>query len=75
MKLGRIDAETTANIGIISGGQARNIIPPHCHMQGEARSHDRDKLDAQVRHMNESVRNACKRLGARTEIELSLIHI
>ena len=69
MKLGRIDAETTANIGIISGGQARNIIPPHCHMQGEARSHDRDKLDAQVRHMNESVRNACKRLGARTEIE------
>jgi tripeptide aminopeptidase len=69
MKLGRIDEETTANIGLISGGEARNIIPPHCRMEGEARSHDRGKLDAQVAHMGDCVRSACEQIGARYEVE------
>ena len=33
MKLGRIDAETTANVGVISGGSARNIIPENCELR------------------------------------------
>jgi tripeptide aminopeptidase len=37
MKLGRIDKETTSNIGIINGGLATNIIPETVEMKGEAR--------------------------------------
>ena len=51
MELGRIDHETTANIGSISGGIATNIIPNLVKIKGEVRSHDNHKLDKQVNHM------------------------
>ena len=51
MKLGRIDHETTANIGIIEGGMAVNIVPNCVVLKGEARSHSAEKLDAQTQHM------------------------
>src|SRR5690242_7648981 len=40
MKLGRLDDETTANIGVIAGGTASNVVPGSCHLDGEARSLD-----------------------------------
>jgi tripeptide aminopeptidase len=40
MSLGRLDEETTANIGVISGGSASNVVPSHCRIEGEARSVD-----------------------------------
>ncbi|MFB3845508.1 MAG: M20/M25/M40 family metallo-hydrolase [Candidatus Cloacimonadaceae bacterium] len=45
--LGRLDEETTSNIGIIEGGIATNIVPNKVVIKGEARSHDAVKL-AQV---------------------------
>jgi tripeptide aminopeptidase len=51
MRLGRIDHETTANIGRIEGGVARNIVPQNVSIIGEARSHDADKLESQTTHM------------------------
>jgi tripeptide aminopeptidase len=51
MRLGRVDHETTANIGTIQGGQATNIIPRCVVLEGEARSHDEAKLAAQTSHM------------------------
>jgi len=44
MKLGRIDDETTCNIGIIKGGTATNIIPKEIELKAEVRSHDHTKL-------------------------------
>ncbi len=41
---GRIDEETTANIGFISGGTATNIVPNKVIIHAEARSHDNEKL-------------------------------
>jgi tripeptide aminopeptidase len=40
MELGRLDDETTANVGRIEGGTATNIVPGHCRIAGEARSID-----------------------------------
>jgi tripeptide aminopeptidase len=51
MNLGRIDEETTANIGVIQGGAATNIIPNFVHLRGEARSHSDAKLQAQCDHI------------------------
>jgi tripeptide aminopeptidase len=45
LELGRIDQETTCNIGIIEGGIATNIVPNLVKVKGEARSHDEKKLD------------------------------
>jgi tripeptide aminopeptidase len=57
MNLGRIDHETTANIGTIKGGIATNIVPNFVKIVGEVRSHDEDKLVAQKDHMIKCVRN------------------
>jgi len=45
-RLGRIDSETTCNIGVVQGGIASNIVPKLVTVQGEARSHNQEKLDA-----------------------------
>lgn len=45
LTLGRIDAETTCNIGTIEGGTATNIVPDRVTLQGEVRSHDTGKLN------------------------------
>jgi len=61
MRLGRIDAETTANLGLIQGGRAVNIVPEEVRIRGEARSHDAAKLDAQTAHMRECFERAAAR--------------
>ncbi|MBI4299719.1 MAG: M20/M25/M40 family metallo-hydrolase [Chloroflexi bacterium] len=61
MKLGRIDEETTANVGTISGGAARNIVPQYVEMRGEARSHSEAKLEEQRRHMMRCFEEAAAR--------------
>jgi len=38
MPLGRLDAETTANVGTISGGTNANVVAEHCHLEAEVRS-------------------------------------
>src|SRR5215210_1182894 len=53
MKLGRIDDETTANIGVIEGGKATNIVTNLVTLRGEARSRNDEKLEAQTAHMTE----------------------
>jgi tripeptide aminopeptidase len=61
MRLGRIDAETTANIGTIHGGAATNIVPNTVQLHGEARSHDAAKLEAQCAHMQQCLEAAAAR--------------
>ena len=71
MRLGRIDAETTANIGRIEGGRATNIIPDEVRVRGEARSHDLVRLAAQTDHMRACFEEAAARHpGARVEVQV-----
>ncbi|MGI8731281.1 MAG: M20/M25/M40 family metallo-hydrolase [Solirubrobacteraceae bacterium] len=60
MRLGRIDDETTANIGTIEGGQAggTNIVPERCRIVGETRSLDPSKAEAMVAELIEHVHDA-----------------
>jgi tripeptide aminopeptidase len=51
LRLGRVDEDTTANVGIIRGGTAGNIVPEWCTLDAEARSHDERKLDELVQEM------------------------
>jgi tripeptide aminopeptidase len=65
MRLGRIDKETTANIGVIKGGTATNIVPDKVELKGEARSRNLKKLKAQVASMREALRTTCKKYRAK----------
>jgi tripeptide aminopeptidase len=51
MHLGRIDDETTANLGVINGGRAGNVVPSEVVVRGEARSRNAAKLQSQTDHM------------------------
>lgn len=73
MRLGRIDSETTANIGVIQGGNATNIVCPEVKIRGEARSRDPRKLVDQVQHMVETLHEAAADFGA--EIDIEVLHM
>lgn len=60
---GRIDSETTCNIGKIEGGSATNIVPDCVEITGEARSHSKEKLDAIVESIHTAFREAVVRAG------------
>ena len=55
LRLGRIDEETTANVGIIQGGTAGNIVPEWCTFLAEARSHDERKLQDVIQEMLDAI--------------------
>jgi tripeptide aminopeptidase len=55
LRLGRLDEETTANVGEIHGGTARNIVPERCSFAAEARCHDERKLGELVQEMLETI--------------------
>ena len=58
---GRIDEETTCNIGTITGGTATNIVPDACVVRAEARSRDPKKLEALVGEMVHAFETAAKK--------------
>ena len=55
LRLGRLDEETTANVGEIHGGTARNIVPERCSFAAEARCHDERKLGELIQEMLETI--------------------
>jgi tripeptide aminopeptidase len=69
MRLGRIGPETTANIGLISGGTGTNVVCASVTMKAEARSTSVSELDAQVGHMVQRFEEAAARWGAEVHIE------
>ena len=69
-KLGRIDEDSTANVGIINGGTAGNIIPEWCTFIAEARSHDQQKLADLVREMLEAITFAAGLEDCQVETEV-----
>jgi len=70
LKLGRIDEDSTANVGIISGGTAGNIVPEWCSFLAEARSHDPRKLADLVREMLEAATFAAGLEDCQVETEV-----
>jgi tripeptide aminopeptidase len=69
-RLGRIDEETSANVGVISGGTARNVVPEWCSFQAEVRSHDERKATELVREMLETTAFAASLADCEVESEV-----
>ena len=58
MRLGRLDEETTANVGTIAGGTAINVIPEQCRIEAEVRSVDEEKLQTALTDMIDRLQDA-----------------
>ncbi|MDP3043925.1 MAG: M20/M25/M40 family metallo-hydrolase, partial [Bacillota bacterium] len=65
LPLGRIDEETTANIGVIRGGQATNIVPERVYLEGETRSLDNNKRRSLTEHICQKMTEQVELAGAR----------
>ncbi|MCU9613806.1 tripeptidase T [Caldibacillus lycopersici] len=74
MPLGRIDEETTANIGRFEGGQATNIVCDRVDILAEARSLVQEKLDQQVQKMKVAFEETATAMGGRAEIDVQVMY-
>ena len=74
MRLGRIDDATTANIGVIQGGEARNIVPDKVYLKGETRSLKRERLEEETRQMQFCLENTAREMGATVKVEIELLY-
>lgn len=67
MKLGRLDQESTANLGVIQGGTASNIIPDQVLLKGEVRSHSAEKLARYTRELEENFKGAVEDFASKAK--------
>lgn len=70
LELGRLDKDTTANIGKIEGGLATNIVPDYCLVKGEIRSSSHNKAIAQTELMKKIFIDTANELGGSCEVSL-----
>ncbi len=70
MELGRLDDETTANVGTIEGGVARNIVPASCLVEAECRGHNDVKLAQTTGAMVHALQAGAARLGVDVDVDL-----
>jgi tripeptide aminopeptidase len=68
LRLGRLDHETTANVGVITGGMIRNGVPAACMFLAECRSADHAKAEALVEEMSRIIRHEVGGVGAMVDI-------
>ena len=74
MRLGRVDQDTTANIGIIRGGSSGNIVPDRCLVAGETRALVHESALKQRDHMAQCFRDAAEKAGGRVSLDISTVY-
>ena len=72
MRLGRVDEQSTANVGTIEGGTATNVIAARCRITGECRSLDRAVVEALKGEMHTALVGAAETAGGSVDIEWAL---
>jgi tripeptide aminopeptidase len=70
MELGRLDPETTANVGLIEGGTSGNVVPGHCGIHAEARSLDAERVAAVAGAMAEACAWGASEHGCDVDVRL-----
>jgi tripeptide aminopeptidase len=71
MKLGRLDEETTANIGMIEGGTASNVVAGHCRILGEARSVNGERAATTIGEMVDACTWGASQQGCDVDAQVS----
>ena len=74
MPLGRIDEETTANIGRFEGGRATNIVCDYVEVLAEARSLIHEKMEKQAETMKRAYIEVAESFGGRAEVDIDIMY-
>lgn len=74
MPLGRIDEETTANIGRFEGGTQTNIVCDRVDILAEARSLVPEKMEAQVQKMKDAFESAANEMGGKAKVDVTVMY-
>ena len=69
-RYGRIDEETTCNVGIIGGGVATNVVPDLVVIEGDVRSRNNEKLEAVREEVVSTICNAVEKFGGKVTAEV-----
>jgi tripeptide aminopeptidase len=70
IKTGRIDPQTTSNVGVIKGGVATNVVPETCSVDIEVRSRDEAILKAEVGKIKRSFEQTAAQWGAPLDLKV-----
>lgn len=70
LELGRLDHETTANVGVINGGMIRNGVPDHASFLAECRSLDHEKGQKLADKMEKAIKEQVESVGASVEVKI-----
>ncbi|MFP4015752.1 MAG: M20/M25/M40 family metallo-hydrolase [Halanaerobiales bacterium] len=74
MNLGQVNNETTANIGVIRGGRASNIVPDMVELEGEIRSHSAELLEKQQEDMKILINRSCEKYCGKVYYDIEEIY-
>lgn len=74
LREGRIDDETTVNVGMIQGGEVRNGVPAKAQVKAECRSLSHEKCVAQGKLVAEVFEVAARAVGARAQVKSELAY-
>lgn len=72
MRLGRLDEETTANVGMISGGSAINVVPEHASVLAEVRSLEEPRAEAVVAEIVDRIEDAANLPECECDADISV---
>jgi tripeptide aminopeptidase len=72
MRLGRIDSQTTANIGMIHGGSAANIVPDRCRVLGEARGLEASRAEQIASEIVECLTDAANDPECECDLDITM---
>lgn len=70
LPLGRLDHETTANVGVIQGGMVRNGVPESAFFLAECRSLNHEKGQKLANEIVKLIQEQVKSVGAKAEIKM-----
>ncbi len=73
MDLGRLDPETTANVGTITGGTAVNVVPERCRVTAETRSLDDTRVEAVATEMVDHLQDAAN--AGECDLDVTVEHL
>ena len=71
MQLGRLDEETTANVGRIDGGTATNVVAGRCRIEAEARSLDEERAGDVIAAMSDACTWAASEHECDVDVDLT----
>lgn len=70
MPQGRLDAETTANVGLIAGGTAPNVVADRCRIEAEVRAIDQRRIDQVLTASIDALQEAADQAACDLDVEL-----